>query len=108
MLSRLTEDLAHVSVDFRVPAKEFDMDSGPAEIGSHAEVSNGSNHGDGGSNVVEDASVAGFCERQTHEGHGRDYHCGGYSPVPVGTINCQMVVGGHRVGEIIDAERMVT
>jgi len=57
------EDLAHVTRDLRIAAKELNMDSGPAKIGSHAEVSNSSNHGDGGSDVVEDASVAGLCER---------------------------------------------
>jgi len=80
----LTVDTANLS---HVGSAELNIDRGPAEVGSHREVGNSSDHGDGSSDVVEDTVLAGLGHAETQEDKGRGGHDGADSPVPVGTAN---------------------
>ena len=76
-----TADLRHVG------SGKLDIDRGPAEVGSHGEVGNSGDHGDGSSDVVEDTVLARFGHTQTQEDEGASSHDSADSPVPVGTAN---------------------
>jgi hypothetical protein len=64
-----------------------------AQVGSHAEIGNGGNHGDGGSDVVEDAVRPWFGEGHANEEDGRSHHDGANCPVPVGSMGSDLKVG---------------
>ena len=103
------EDLANVSGHARIvgPGK-LDLNSGPAQIGAHAKVSNGGDHGNGGRDVVEDAVGARLGKGHAHEDQGSHGHDGGDGEVPVGAMGGDMIVRRHGVGEAIDVEGVVT
>jgi hypothetical protein len=81
------EDLTVETANLGVVADELDSNAGPAKVGSHGEVCNGGDHGDHGSNVVEDTVLARLGEGKTHEGDGRSDHDSSHGPVPVGTVS---------------------
>ena len=81
------EDLTVETANLGVIADELDSNAGPAKVGSHGEVCNGGDHGDHGSNIVEDTVLARLGESKTHEGDGRSDHDSSHSPVPVGTVS---------------------
>ena len=80
------EDLTVDTADDWVAAYEFDIDGSPAKVGAHGEVGNGGNHGDGCSDVVEDAVLAGLGDGKADKGKGRAGHDGADGPVPIGAM----------------------
>lgn len=62
---------------------KLDDNRGLAQVGSHGEIGNGSNHGDGGGDVVEDPVRSGFGEGHADEHEGRGGHEGANCPVQV-------------------------
>jgi len=80
----LTVDTANLS---HVGSAELNIDRGPAEVGSHREVGDSSDHSDGSSDVVEDTVLTGLSHAETQEDKGRGSHDSADSPVPVGTAN---------------------
>jgi hypothetical protein len=104
------EDLADVSSDLRITTLEFNLNTGPAKVGCHGEVSNGCNHGDGCGDVVEDTLLARLPEGQPHEGKGRDHHDRRHGPVPVGSMGGKMVSCDDRLAfrtEAVDVKRVI-
>lgn len=69
-----------------IPMKLND-NRGLAQVGSHAVISNGGHHGDGGGDVVEDSVRPWFGEGHANENKGRSGHEGASCPVPVGAIS---------------------
>jgi hypothetical protein len=93
----LTVDTANLS---HVGSLELNIDGGPAEVGSHGEVGDSSDHGNGSSNVVEDAVLTGLGHTETQEDEGRSSHDGADSPVPVGTANGDGNVGRLAIDQV--------
>jgi len=82
------EDLTVHTANLRhVGSGELDIDRGPAEVGSHGEVGNSGDHGDGSSDVVEDAVLARLGHAQAQEDKGGSSHNSAYGPVPVGAAD---------------------
>jgi len=79
-----TVDTANLS---HVGSAELNIDRGPAEVGSHREVGDSSDHGDRSSHIVENTVLAGLGHAETQEDKGTGSHDGADSPVPVGTAN---------------------
>lgn len=67
----LSDAASHLGV---VVAHEFNWDPGLAQVGTHGEIGNGSDHGDGGRDVVEHAMGPGLGVGETGEGKGSDEH----------------------------------
>lgn len=80
------EDLTVETANHRVAALPLNHDAGPAEVRSHGEVGDGSDHGDSGGDVVEDTVLARFGGSEADEAHGRDHHDGCDRPIPVGAM----------------------
>jgi hypothetical protein len=82
------EDLTVDTADLRhVRSAELNIDGGPAEVGSHREVGNSGDHGDGSGDVVEDTVLTRLGHTQAQEDEGGSSHGSADSPVPVGTAN---------------------
>lgn len=58
----------------RIATNELDGDTSLAKIGTHGEVRDGCDHGDSGSDVVEDPVRTRLSERQPDEDECRDSH----------------------------------
>jgi hypothetical protein len=101
------EDLAHIAVNPGRAAQELDFDSGPTQVGAHAEVGDGSDQAQRGIEVVEKALAAGLEEGMDHEGEGREAHHRAHRKVPIATGAGDVVVGSRRIGEAIVAEHAV-
>ncbi len=70
------EDLPEHASHLGIGTHELGLDGSPSEIGTHGEISDGSDHGDGGGDVVEHTVVAWLGEAMGDEGNGRDRHHG--------------------------------
>jgi len=70
------EDLAVEAGHFGVTSHKLDTDWRPAKVGTHGEVGDGSDHGDGGGDVVEDTVCAALGETHADEDHGGYGHHG--------------------------------
>lgn len=77
------EDLAVSTTNLRVVANEFDGNASPAKVGSHGEVGDCCDHGDGCRNVVEDTLLAGLGGGESNECNRCSDHDRSHSPVPV-------------------------
>ncbi len=95
------EDLAQISCDLRVASVELDRDCSVAQVGSHGEVRDGCNKGDGSGDIVEKAVLARDSEAQTYEDERCKSHDCSDSPVPVTAAYGDVDVGGTRVVEYI-------
>ena len=82
-------DLAVNPSNLRVATDELDIDWRPAQMRSHCEVRDSGDHGDGGSDVVEDAMCAWLHQGEGDEGDGSASHHRSDSPVPVGAMSCE-------------------
>jgi len=91
------EDLTVQACDLGVAADELNGSWCPANVGSHAEVGDGGDHGDTGGDVVEDAVLARLGVGETEEGDGGGGHGGADGPVEVGAAdgdrNCCISAG---------------
>lgn len=88
------EDLAVHASNLRVGADEFGVDGSPAEVGSHAEIGNGRDQGDGSGDVVEDAVGTRPPERQGEEDEGGKGHQGTYGLQAASTMRTSMADSG--------------
>jgi hypothetical protein len=77
------EDLTVYSGDSRVATSELNIDGGPAQIGCHAKVSNGCDHGDAAGDVVEDAVGAWLGEGVADECDCCNSHDCANGPIPI-------------------------
>lgn len=73
-------------MDTRIATRELHVDGCPAKVGSHREVSYGSNHSNGSCNVVKDTILARLGKSETQECECRTSHERSHGPVPVGTV----------------------
>ena len=70
------EDFTKLAGHLGIRPDELGLDASLAEVSAHGEVCNGSDHGDGGRDVVEDSMWARLGEGQACEGEGGDkHHC---------------------------------
>lgn len=61
------EDFTKLAGHLGIRPDEFGLDTSLAEVGAHSEVRDGSNHGNGGSDIVEDSMWARLGEGQACE-----------------------------------------
>lgn len=73
------ENLTVEAGNFGVTSYVFDMDGSPAKVGTHGEVGDGSDHGDGSGDVMKDAVRATLGETHADEDQGGYGHDGGDS-----------------------------
>jgi len=66
---------------------EFGLDRNLTKVGTHREVSDGSDHGDTGSDVVEETIVSWLSVSHSHESQSADSHDGADGKVPVRTMS---------------------
>lgn len=76
-----------------VTTLEFDVDWSPPQVGSHGEVSNGCNHGNTTSDVIEETMAAWLRDSKTKKCDGCDGHDRANRPVPVRTAYGDINVG---------------
>jgi len=103
------EDLAVKTSNLGVAADELNSNASPAKVRSHREVSDGGNHGNGCSDVVEDTLLARLGGRKSNEGECCSDHDRTHSPVPIRTADGDGNLGGGVVdGIVIDLKCSVT
>lgn len=93
----LTVDTANLS---HARSLEFNIDRGPAEVGSHGEVGNSGDHSDGSSDVVKNTVLARLGHAETQEDEGRGGHDSAHSPVPIGTADGDGDVRGLAIDHV--------
>lgn len=70
------EDLTVETSDLWVGADKLDSNGSPAKVTGHAEVGDGSSHGDSGCDVVEETVLARLCGTETEKDEGCGDHGG--------------------------------
>lgn len=70
----------------RIATPVLHVDGCPAEVRSHSEVGYGSNHSDGGCDVVENTILTRLGESKSQECERRTCHDRRHGPVPVRTV----------------------
>lgn len=77
------KDLTVESRDYRVASHKLNSDGSPADIRCHREICDGCDHGDTGSDVVEEAVLAGLGVSKTKEDESGSSHGSADGPVEI-------------------------
>lgn len=68
------KDFTKLASHLGIGADKLGFDASLAEVGAHGEICNGGDHGDGGSDIMEDSVWTGLGEGQACESDGGDKH----------------------------------